>query len=55
MTKDIFFNLAEDYGLDVILEQNDIEPWQVIELLYNRGLLDVEDYWFKELEVSDED
>lgn len=55
MSNNIFQQLAEDYGLDVILEQNDIEPCQVLELLYAWGLIDVEDYWFKELEVNDEE
>lgn len=52
---DIFIQLEEDYGLDVILQQNDIEPWQVVELLYLRGLLDLEDYMFKDLEIDGED
>lgn len=55
MTNDVFAQLAEDYGLDVILEQNDIEPWQVLQLLWNRGLLDIEDYWYREINIEDED
>jgi hypothetical protein len=52
---DIFAQLADDYGLETILEQNDIEDWQVLELLYQRGLLDVDDYIYTEVEVDDEE
>ena len=52
---DTYQQLVEDFGLDVILEQNDIEPWQVVQLLHMRGLLDLEDYFYDELEVGDED
>lgn len=45
----IFEQLAEDFGLERILEQNDIEPYQVIELLYKDGLLDLDDYIFTEI------
>jgi len=55
MDNEIFINLEEVYGLDLILEQNDIEPWQVVQILHERGLLDVDDYLFTELEVRDED
>jgi hypothetical protein len=52
---DMFVQLADDYGLETILEQNDIEEWQIIELLYQRGLLDLDDYTYTELELDDED
>ena len=55
LINDILAQLAEDYGLEVILQQNDIEDWQVLELLYQRGLLDVDDYIYSEVDVSDED
>lgn len=52
---DMFVQLADDYGLETILEQNDLEEWQIIELLYQRGLLDLDDYTYTELELDDED
>ncbi len=51
----IYTQLVEDFGLDVILEQNDIEPWQIVQHLHMNGLLDLEDYFYDELEVGDED
>ena len=55
VNRDIFVQLAEDFTLDVILEQNDIEQWQVLEMLYQRGLLDLDDYIYSSLEITDED
>lgn len=52
---DIFQQLAEDYGLERILEQNDLEVWEVLRVLHGVGLLDLDDYIFTELDVSDED
>jgi hypothetical protein len=53
---DKFVLLAEEYGLDLILEQNDLEPWKVIRILYNAGHLDIDDYFFTDLEgLEDED
>jgi hypothetical protein len=52
---DIFTQLAEDYGLELILQQNDLEPRDVLEILWDKGLLDLEDYIFTELSVEDED
>jgi len=52
---DIFDQLAMDYGLMTILEQNDISESHVIQLLYMSGQLDLDDYIFTELDVSDED
>jgi hypothetical protein len=52
---DKFVLLAEEYGLDLILEQNDLEPWKVIRILYNAGHLDVDDYFFTDLEVGPDD
>ncbi len=51
----IFEQMEETYGLDLILQQNDIESWQVIKLLYDQGLLDFSDYFFTEKENLDED
>jgi len=52
---DVYTQLVEDFGLDVILEQNDIEPWQIVKLLHMQGLLDLGDYFYDELELGDED
>ncbi len=52
---DIFEQLASDYGLLTILEQNDISEARMLELLYLSGQLDLDDYIFAELDVSDED
>lgn len=45
-------HLCEDYGLETILEMNDIEQQVVIELLIREGLIDLEDF---SIEVEDYD
>ena len=45
-------HLCEDYGLETILEMNDIEQQVVIELLIREGLIDLEDFC---IEVEDND
>lgn len=45
-------HLCEDYGLEAILEMNDIEPQVVIQLLINEGLIDLSDF---EVETEDDD
>lgn len=52
---DKFRVLAEHYGLDLVMEQNDLEPEDVIKLLYENGLIDIEDYWFDVIEDEDHD
>lgn len=52
---DKFRVLAEHYGLDLVMEQNDLEPEDVIKLLYDNGLIDIEDYWFDVIEDEDHD
>jgi len=52
---DIFDQLAEDFGLMTLLEQNDIAESHVIQLLFMSGQIDLDDYIFEELDVSDED
>ena len=37
-------HICEDYGLETILEMNDIEPQVVIQLLINEGLIDLDDF-----------
>ena len=51
----IFVQLEEDYGLERILEQNDLEPWRVIRILFGTGHIDIDDYLFTELEIDGED
>lgn len=50
---DILEHLIEDYGLETLLEQNDIEPRTVLELLINKGLIDLEDYTFGDIDDDD--
>lgn len=45
-------HLVEDYGLEQLLIDNDIEPQVVIELLIREGLIDLEDFSW---EMEDED
>jgi len=53
MDNDVFIQLAEDYGLETILEQNDLEEWQVLKILFDSGLLDLEDYTYEEIDIYD--
>ena len=50
---ELFKSLEETYGLEIILEQNDLEPWEVIRLLYMSGLLDLEDYFYSDVDEED--
>lgn len=45
-------HLVEDYGLEYLLEVNDIEPQVVIELLLQEGLIDLEEF---SMELEDDD
>lgn len=47
--------LADHYGLDVVMEQNDLEPSDVIRVLYEAGLIDIDDYFYSEVEDEEED
>lgn len=51
----ILEHMLEVYGLERLLEQNDIEELTVLELLVSRGLIDVEDYIYTDVEDQDED
>lgn len=53
--REIIEQLVEDYGLERLMEQNDLEELDVVIALYRVGLLDLDDYIFTELDVSDED
>lgn len=45
-------HLVEDYGLEQLLIDNDIEPQLVVELLIREGLIDLEEFSW---ETEDED
>lgn len=47
--------LAEHYGLELIMEQNDLEPEDVIRLLHEASLIDIEDYFYTDVEDAEED
>jgi hypothetical protein len=49
----IYHSMADFIGLDLVLVQNDLEPWQVLKVLHEQGLLDTEDYIYEELKVDD--
>lgn len=52
----IYTQLVEDFGLGVILQQNDIEEWEALRFLFQSGFLDLSEYIFTELEdLDDED
>ena len=38
--------LARDFGLEVVMEQNDLEDEQVIMILVSAGLINLEDYFY---------
>ena len=46
--------MIEVYGLQTILEQNDIEEVTVLEMLVQRGLVDPEDYIYTDMEIDDD-
>lgn len=47
---DKFQLLADTYSLEMIMEQNDLEPRDVLELLYKHGYIDIEDYFYEDEE-----
>jgi hypothetical protein len=47
--------LAKDFGLQEIMEQNDIEEEFVLGMLYDEGLFDLEDYFYEDEEILNED
>jgi hypothetical protein len=47
--------LAEHYGLELVMEQNDLEPEDVIRVLYHAGLIDIDDYFYSEVEEDAEE
>ncbi len=60
MTEDLLeeqrINLVlNSYGLDMLLEQNDIEEYAVVALLIRRGLVCLEDYFYQDVEEDEVD
>ena len=48
--------MLDSYGLENIMIQNDIEELRILELLEEAGLIDVEDYFYTDMEeIDDED
>jgi len=47
--------VLNSYGLDMLLEQNDIEEYAVVALLVRRGLLCLEDYFYVDIPEGDLD
>ena len=53
---EVYHNLAQDYGLERILNQNDKEEWEVLAWLFRTGFIDLSEYIFDELkDLDDED
>lgn len=44
--------LADNYGLEVLIEQNEISEETIIRLLVDEGLIDFEDYFFLDVEYE---
>ncbi len=38
-----YMQMEEDYGLDLLCLQNEIEPWEVVRLLHLNGFIDMDD------------
>lgn len=47
--------LAEEYGLELILNQNDLTPEDVIRALHLNGLIDIDDYFYEDIEDASEE
>ena len=52
VSEEALAHLVEDYGLEQLLIDNDIEPQVVVELLIREGLIDLEEFSW---ETEDED
>ena len=52
LSQEAIENLCEDYGLEQLLIDNDIEPQVVVELLIREGLIDLEEFSW---ETEDDD
>lgn len=47
--------LADNYPLTDLLEQNDVEEYIIVKWLVDEGMVDLEDYFFDEVQVGDDD
>ena len=47
--------LADNYPLDDLLAQNDVEEYAVVQWLVEEGLIDLEDYFFDDVKVGVDD
>ena len=47
LPEDFLDHLCEDYGLDTLLEMNDLEPTMVLKLLITEGLIDLESLYLE--------
>ena len=46
--------LADDYPLEDLLVQNDIEEYVIVKFLVEEGLIDLDDYFFPEEDEIDD-
>ena len=44
--------LAENYGIELLLEQNDITPQFIIKFLVDEKLIDLDDYFNTDVEME---
>lgn len=51
---DLLDHLIEDYGLETVLEQNDIEQRTVLELLIDKGMIDLDLYLYTDMDGVDD-
>lgn len=48
--------LADNYPLEDLLEQNDVEEYAVVKWLVDENLIDLDDYFgFEDVEVEEDD
>ena len=47
--------LADNYPLEDLLTQNDVEEYTVVQWLVDEGFIDLDDYFFEDVEVSEDD
>ena len=47
--------LSDYYEITDLLEQNDVEEYIIVKWLVDEGMVDLEDYFFDEVQVGDDD
>ena len=45
--------LTDNYGLELLLEQNDIAEAYVVRLLVDKGLIDMDNYFYLDEEMTE--